>query len=70
MSNQSQWQNHPSNPAAQVFNVSPRRNTTKKNSWWNPMSGTYWVKKRKSIKTVSGVAEDHVPGLPVNGEEG
>lgn len=34
-------------PCDQEFNVSPRKNLAKVNSWWNPKSSTYF-KKRKN----------------------
>lgn len=42
-----QWQDHKSNPAAQEFNVTGKKNLTKVQSWWNPSSKTYWAAKRK-----------------------
>lgn len=51
MAQKLQYQNHASNPAAQAFNVGPRPNKTKKNSWWNIHSSNYWRnagKKKKS----------------------
>ena len=34
MNQKTQWQNHPSNPAAQPFQLSGRKNLTKKRAWW------------------------------------
>ena len=53
-------------PREQPFCVSPHPNRTKRNSWWNPLSDSYWVKKKKALK---GDKVTKVPGLPVAGPE-
>ena len=45
MSNKLQYTNHTSNPAAQPFNISGSRCKSKKNSWWNSSSSTYFRNK-------------------------
>jgi len=51
MSQKLQYQNHPSNPAAQPFNVGARQNKTKKHSWWSASSSNYWRNARKPKKS-------------------
>ena len=38
---------HPGNPAAQPFNVGARPNKTKKHSWWNASSTSFWRNRQK-----------------------
>ena len=52
MAQKLQYQDHASNPAAQPFNVGARPNKTKKHSWWNANSSSFWrsAKKPKNSK--------------------
>ena len=43
-------QTHPNAPHNQPFNVGPRQNKTKKNSWWNIHSSSYWRNAGKKNK--------------------
>ena len=45
MSQEMKYQNHPSNPAAQPFNIGAKPNKSKKNSWWDPKSSNYFRTK-------------------------
>jgi hypothetical protein len=42
---------HPGNPAAQPFQGRGTPNKTKKNSWWNPNSASFWRNKSKKKDT-------------------
>lgn len=43
----SQYKNHPKNPAAQPFNVAPKKCQSKRNTWWSGNNRSY--KKQEQI---------------------
>ena len=49
---------HPGNPAAQPFNGKGRPNQTKKHSWWNPKSDSFWRNKKKKNTKEGSEKED------------
>lgn len=44
---ETKWKYHVKNPANQPFVGAGRKNLTKKNSWWNASSGTFWRNRSK-----------------------
>ena len=42
MTDKVDWASHPKNPANQAFVGAGRKNLTKKRSWWNVDSPTWW----------------------------
>lgn len=45
------WKYHPSNPAAQPFNLNGKKCRAKERSWWNTASPTHWRNKDKKANT-------------------